>query len=386
MIHPLDDYPIHQTPEPLLHVGTDSANAYDRFFFNGFEPDGSVFFAVAFGVYPNRRIMDGAFSIVVDGVQHNVRASRRSPSDRTQTTAGPLTIEVVEPMRQHRIIVTDSADNPDHRHGVSADLTYTAISPVIEEPRFRWAVDGRVLMDYTRLTQFGRWSGWIQIDGRRIEISRSVTGVRDRSWGTRPVGNRIEVAPSAPQFFWLWTPTIFPDVCTHFALNHDEHGKPWHQSGAIVPRISAHDPTIDPGRVQRATTAEADISWQQGGRWVETLTTRLGLWQPTDGKSEGESSSTAAVTYEPLLNFHMVGIGYRHPSWGHGCWVGENVSTRDHYDLADINPVDPEFIHIQAISRARWGDRAGVGVVEQLIIGPHSPTGLTGIVDGFATP
>ena len=31
---------------------------------------------------------------------------------------------------------------------------------------------------------------------------------------------------------------------------------------------------------------------------------------------------------------------------------------------------------------ARWGDRVGVGVVEQLVLGPHEPTGLTGILDG----
>ena len=30
----------------------------------------------------------------------------------------------------------------------------------------------------------------------------------------------------------------------------------------------------------------------------------------------------------------------------------------------------------------RAENRLGVGVVEQLIIGPHTPTGLTGIVDG----
>ena len=86
MIHPLDDYPIHQTSQPLLHPATDSPNAYDRYFFNGYriadEPVETMFFAVALGVYPNRGIMDAAFAVVRDGVQHNVRASRRAPADR----------------------------------------------------------------------------------------------------------------------------------------------------------------------------------------------------------------------------------------------------------------------------------------------------------------
>jgi hypothetical protein len=29
------------------------------------------------------------------------------------------------------------------------------------------------------------------------------------------------------------------------------------------------------------------------------------------------------------------------------------------------------------------GDREGVGVLEQLAFGPHEPTGLTGMVDGW---
>ena len=32
-----DDYPIHQTPEPVAYAGTDR-NFYDRYFFNGYSP------------------------------------------------------------------------------------------------------------------------------------------------------------------------------------------------------------------------------------------------------------------------------------------------------------------------------------------------------------
>ena len=68
-------------------------------------------------------------------------------------------------MRVHRVVV-------EPRHGVSVDLTITAMSPVIEEPRFVHSVGARLVFDYTRITQFGRWSGWIEIDGERIAIGR----------------------------------------------------------------------------------------------------------------------------------------------------------------------------------------------------------------------
>lgn len=365
MLHPLDDYPVHQTSSPLLHNASDSSNAYDRFFFNGWHPHGDVFFAVAFGVYPNVGVMDGAFSVVRDGIQHNVRASRRCPDDRTDTAADPITVHVEEPMRRHRIVVTD-------RFGLSADLRYTATSPAIEEPRFLHTVGQRAVFDYTRLTQFGTWDGWIELDGERIEVGPSFVGVRDRSWGYRPVGERPSGPPAQPQFFWIWCPTVFDDVCTHAALNHDAEGKPWHESGAVVPRIGADDPVIDPGRVQRANAAELDVTWTPGTRWAEQLTMRLGMW----------SADPIEVSYEPLVRFQMSGIGYRHPEWNHGVWQGEAEATRDSFATAEVSPDAPEFVHIQALSRATWGDRTGMGVVEQLVIGPHEPSGLTGIVDG----
>ena len=49
MLTKADDFPIHQTPEPIAYAGTDR-NFYDRYFFNGYQPDGTEFFAIAFGV------------------------------------------------------------------------------------------------------------------------------------------------------------------------------------------------------------------------------------------------------------------------------------------------------------------------------------------------
>ena len=87
-----DDYPIHQTPEPIAYSGSDR-NFYDRYFFNGYTPDGSLFFAAALGVYPHLNVMDAAFSIVRDGVQHNLRASRLLNMERMDTHVGPIAID-----------------------------------------------------------------------------------------------------------------------------------------------------------------------------------------------------------------------------------------------------------------------------------------------------
>ena len=90
MLTSFDDYPIHQTAEPVAQPASGDRNVYDRYFFNGYSRDGDLFFAAALGLYPNRGVMDAAFSVVRGGRQHVVRASRRAPLDRRDTRVGPL--------------------------------------------------------------------------------------------------------------------------------------------------------------------------------------------------------------------------------------------------------------------------------------------------------
>src|SRR5438105_2644773 len=57
MLTPFDDYPIHQSSEPIAHTVSGDRNHYDRYFFNGYDRDGGCFFAAALGVYPNRQVI-----------------------------------------------------------------------------------------------------------------------------------------------------------------------------------------------------------------------------------------------------------------------------------------------------------------------------------------
>src|SRR6187549_1490762 len=104
MLTKADDYPIHQTPEPIAYAGTDR-NFYDRYFFNGYSPDGEVFFAAAMGIYPHLNLIDAAFSVIRDGVQHNLHASRILDLERMNTVVGPIRVIVVEPLRRLRLEV-----------------------------------------------------------------------------------------------------------------------------------------------------------------------------------------------------------------------------------------------------------------------------------------
>mgnify|MGYP001816056547 FL=1 len=238
MLSSFDDFPIHQTSQPIAHTASTDINHYDRYFFNGVTTDTRLFFALAMGLYPNRHVADASFSVVVgggtvDAHQISVHASKRSPADRADANeVGPISVEVLEPLNALRVVV----EAPEH--GLRADLTFVRRSAAIEEPHFRQQVGMRVVFDYTRLTQFGGWEGWIEIDGELTDLAPGETvGCRDRSWGIRPLGERGSTgAPVAdPQFFWLWAPINFDTFSTHFDVNVLFDGRRCHETGFIAP-------------------------------------------------------------------------------------------------------------------------------------------------------
>lgn len=362
MLTSFDDYPVHQTAEPVGQPATGDRNFYDRYFFNGYTRAGDLFFAAALGLYPNRRVMDAAFSVVRDGRQHVLRASRQAPTDRRETRVGPLFVEVLEPLRALHVRVAENA------FGLSADLAFYARTGAIEEPRFTFRNAGRLVMDSTRLTQFGFWEGSIRLGDEEIAIMPDRTpGVRDRSWGVRQIGEPEGGAPGLPpQFFWLWAPIHFDERCTHAAFNEGADGRRWHASGSIAPAGR-----LDESAPEAMARVDHRVRWQPGTRRAAGAAITL---VPHGGQP-------VVVTLEPILTFQMRGLGYLDPEWGHGMWKGPEAVDGVTWTLADLDPMDPRHLHVQQLCRARSGSDQGLGVLEELVIGPHAPSGFTSILD-----
>ena len=364
MLTKADDFPVHQLPEPIATSGTDR-NFYDRYFFNGYAPDGSVFFAAALGVYPHLNVMDAAFSLVVDGVQHNLHASKLLKMERMDTRVGPISVEVVEPLKVLRIRV---GENP---HGLRADITFHVRALPVEEPRFTYRQGPRTVMDYTRLTQNGSYDGWLEIAGKRIAVTRdSFVGTRDRSWGVRPVGlgDPQGVAPARlPQFYWLWSPLNFPDRFMLYHNNADGDGTSWNTASVIgglgdaaaEHMASCRSSIVYKSGTRHAKTCVIDVRDKKGGEWRAELT--------------------------PRFNFYMSGIGYGHPEWGHGRYKGENEMMYDSFRTAEVDENLPHFQHVQAFCTATLQGpgvkTSGCGILEQLVVGAFEPHGLKGIFD-----
>lgn len=361
-----DDLPLQQTVESLAYLDTSDRDAYGRYWFNGFAPDGEFYFGVAFAVYPNRDVMDCALSIVrKDGSQDSFRASRRCPRDRTQMEVGPFRLEVTRLMRELRVTIAENET------GITADLTFTGISPVHEEPTDRVRKEGAVRMvaKMKRYTQFGVWNGFIDIKGERQAIA-SAPGIRDRSWGWRfsgePQGGTHTLRPS--QAFYLWSPVIWEDRCTHYGVWEHADGESLKDFAQIFP---VHDASADFDELDPA-----------GFRAIEAGGHRLEFDDPQSRFVTGgeydlvDGGDVQTVRIQPLLRFHMYGIGYAHPSWGHGMWKGELAITSEHWNVNDIDRTAVHFQHAQQVVRATCAGRTGYGVLEQSIHGPHHRYGF----------
>lgn len=362
MLTKADDYPIHQTPEPIAYAGTDR-NFYDRYFFNGFSADGAIYFAAALGVYPHLNIMDAAFAVRLGDRQYNIRASRHMNMERMDTQVGPIRIEVVAPLQTLRIIVEDN------EHGLSADLTFEGRMAPFEEPRVTRRHGPRTIMDFTRMTQFGHYSGWILAGDQRIAVDKTMLGVRDRSWGVRAVGERDPqalVPAQVPHFHWFWTPIQFGDRCFLFFANEDEHGDVWHQAALI-----GHDD----GRIEHFPRAMMDVTYAPGTRWPVKGVVTVPV---------GDNSYRIDIDAGP--RFFMTGIGYLDAAWAHGINKGPLAVGYDEIDTRAVGFEAPH-IYVQSVAQATMttpdGDQLrGAGTFEVLSMGPNAKRGFTGWIDG----
>ena len=373
-ITPLDDFPVHQVPLPVAHMASSDPNHYDRYWFNGYDIDGEWYIGIAMGVYPNRGVIDAAFSVLRDGTQSSVFATGRAPLDRRETKIGPISIEVIEPLRANRVRV-----DADHL-GITGDLVWEPRTIAHEEPRQTLVRGQQAMLDTTRFTQWGTWEGNVVVHGVRIEVRRDrCRGTKDRSWGIRPVGDQVTTAPSttAPGIAFLWSPVHWEDRCTHAMLFEGPDGTRQVASAASIPVLGENDPVFGTEhQVRHAYEPQYKIRWRSGTRRMEQASFTLSY---PDGTSE-------EFTYEPILDFQMKGLGYTHPEWGHGRWQGEYKEGSDCWKSADLNLLDITNFHCQQVCRVtnmeQTGEQTGIGVLEQLVIGPHAPTGLTDFMGG----
>lgn len=379
MLSKLDDYPVHQTPEPLYRTASSDRFTYDRYWYNAHAKDSSFYFGVGLCRYPNLGIMDCSLSIVAGGEQHAFHASRRAPDEPTETTVGPFELKILEPMGRHQLIISKNET------GIECDLIFSPKTSALQEARQTLGNQHYVVMDATRLDQFGSWSGYIRYNGKEIIVNDETTfGLKDRSWGIRPVGDSYSGgAPMdsyhATHFFWL--PIHWENECTLAGWFEDGEGFQWHTDQGrlpVYPSVEAIPGVIDPNATLWQGQVDHNIVLAPGTRQANS-------GEFTMNNRNGEKMEISVV---PTSMLHrMKGLGYQHPEWGHGKWQGELKVGAESWAVNDVDPLALENIHLQQVVVATrtlpsGETETGHGVLEQMHIGPHAKLGFKEWFDG----
>ena len=88
------------------------------------------------------------------------------------------------------------------------------------------------------------------------------------------------------------------------------------------------------------------------------------------------------LVLESQRRFLMRGLGYSSAEWSHGAWHDDLAIGSESWTLSGVEPLDPTAQHVHHLVRASVGDARGIGLLEQIIYGPHHQFGFTDILDG----
>ena len=157
MITGLDEYPIHQLPQPMADVGSSDRNFYDRWYFNAHDRTGDLFAIFGAGYYPNLGTKD-AFVLVRRGDEQTaVHLSDAMDHDRLNPHVGSFRIEVTKPLEEVRVVLEET-------EGIAMDIHWRGLFPAIQEaPHVMRTGTLRKVLDAQRFAQCGSWEGTISI-------------------------------------------------------------------------------------------------------------------------------------------------------------------------------------------------------------------------------
>jgi hypothetical protein len=360
LLSPADDLPVHQVAAPVAVVGTTDRHFYDRYYFCAHHCDDSVAIVTGLGQYPNLGVTDAFLSVTWPGRQEVIRCSRPLDADRLDLHVGPLAVDVRAGLRSLQVTVAPNDT------GMEADLTWQSTSPAYLEPRHVNRNGPRVTTDSVRFCQTGRWSGQVTVDGRRLDLDDdSWLGVRDRSWGIRPVGEpephgrRYGAGPAG--FLWLYAVLQFPDHVLVVIVQEDALGR---RSLDHAARVRLDGTVEDLGPVTHAL--------EFVGQTREVAAARLHF--------AAAGADTPALEVRPMTASYLaLGTGYgNEPDWRHGMYQGASAVQRRSFDLRDDTTRRRAYGLVDSMAAAEVAGERGFGLFEYAVLGRNERYGFGG--------
>lgn len=258
-----DELPFHQTTSTFAGVAGTDPSWNDGHYVCAADQAGTVAFTSNVRLYQNNDVLDGFVCLRHGGRQYNVRVSRRLRPDMEHLGAGPLRLEIVEPLRTVRLVL---GDNPI---GIRLDVTcHTANVPYMGPIEVR-EIEGRRLSERATYEITGEAEGWVEVGGERVDLTRSSSSFfRNHSWGFQPPrGRPIDHGAPTPgkraAGVRQWVLFHMPDHGGFFF--DDPSGRAAAGKGAIL-----HGDRIVP-----TVRLDHDLEFYDGGRRLRRGTFRL---------------------------------------------------------------------------------------------------------------
>ena len=188
----LDERFAHQIPEPfpnVLHFHQDWRESL-FFIMHKREKPGDVLI-LTLAHFPSRQEMDSLQLGRVGDSPIMARHLRKVDGDQDDFRVGPITIDVVEPLKKIRLVAAPSDQTP-----VSFDITFTARTAPYQLRRGTMKAKYEVIWDQSHMFQSGIYNGSYTHNGKTNQID-NWWGQRDHSWGVRS---------HARCPLWMWMP------------------------------------------------------------------------------------------------------------------------------------------------------------------------------------
>ena len=307
--------------------------------------------------------------------QWTVRANRELRDDPAITTVGPLTYEIIEPLHKVRYKLDRNPMQP-----IAYDVTFTSdMPPFLEDRHKQRERDGfRIGSDVIRYHQIGTPSGWVELEGSRIEIKpEEWTEYRDHSWGTRlDVGaHNADIRPTSDfgdvrfgegEFVLIWSPFMLVSpggekVAYHFYFM-SKQGRIFYSSGyrnhpdGTQEKVARVRPELRfDDRTRRLLGGAVHFDMMQGG----THTVKV------------EVAGESGVHLGPGL--YLGFDGKKHGSWK-GPLETDGEMFEDTLDVATLKRIRQVRDCPIRVSEGEW---TGYGIMESIIHGEHPELGLT---------
>jgi hypothetical protein len=262
-------------------------------------------------------VVDGGFVAIAGGVQHNLRVSRQL-RPRYESACGPLRIDFREPMKRIGLSIAPNDS------GISGELEWTATDPAQEERPHYARSFGRVLEDYSRYDQIGECNGWLDLAGKRIEVS-SWWSCRDHSWGVRervgipePVTSPPAQAATGGLFAFLFYST--PDFAGHVQVTRrPEVGG--HVTAEIVDRATGSSVTGERVELDGAFF-DSDRPRRVSQAWFDVTL------------ADGSTVKIEAQAQGPAVAMQGLGYGGYNDDLGLGVWRGVEHLETEAWDVS----------------------------------------------------